>query len=117
MKIAAYNGWNYEYVEGSWSDLMDMLKKMCLAETINAVSPDIKTEPVLINAMLTNWTVPLKIMIPDARDQSGPNPCFCMRSPKPIPSTMKVTMIGNEVLNASLISVLVILSSFITFFS
>lgn len=27
MKIAAYTGWNYEYVEGSWSDLMDMLKK------------------------------------------------------------------------------------------
>ena len=29
-----------------------MLKKMCLAETISAVSPDIKTEPVLISAML-----------------------------------------------------------------
>ena len=27
MKVAAYTGWNYEYVEGSWSDLMDMLKK------------------------------------------------------------------------------------------
>ena len=27
MKIAAYTGWNYEYVEGSWSDLMEMLKK------------------------------------------------------------------------------------------
>lgn len=24
-KIAAYMGWNYEYVEGSWSELMDML--------------------------------------------------------------------------------------------
>ncbi len=25
-KIAAYTGWEYEYVEGSWSDLMQMLK-------------------------------------------------------------------------------------------
>lgn len=25
-KIAAYTGWKYEYVEGSWSDLMEMLK-------------------------------------------------------------------------------------------
>ena len=27
MKIAAYTGWNYEYVDGSWSELLDMLKK------------------------------------------------------------------------------------------
>ena len=27
MKIASYTGWNYEYVEGSWSELLDMLKK------------------------------------------------------------------------------------------
>ena len=26
LKLAAYNGWTYEYVEGSWPDLMDMLK-------------------------------------------------------------------------------------------
>ena len=26
-KIAAYTGWEYEYVEGSWSELMDMLKR------------------------------------------------------------------------------------------
>lgn len=26
-KIAAYTGWEYEYVEGTWSDLMEMLKK------------------------------------------------------------------------------------------
>ena len=25
-KIAAYTGWKYEYVEGSWSELLDMLK-------------------------------------------------------------------------------------------
>ena len=25
MKIAAYTGWHYEYVEGSWSDLLQML--------------------------------------------------------------------------------------------
>ena len=25
-KVAAYTGWNYEYVEGSWSDLLRMLK-------------------------------------------------------------------------------------------
>ena len=25
MKIAAYNGWNYEYVEGSWPELLQML--------------------------------------------------------------------------------------------
>ncbi|MBO4452663.1 MAG: transporter substrate-binding domain-containing protein [Clostridia bacterium] len=25
-KIAAYTGWTYEYVEGTWSELMDMLK-------------------------------------------------------------------------------------------
>ena len=92
---------------------MEMLKKMCLAETISAVSPDIKTEPVLIRAMLTNWTVPLKIMIPDARDQSGPNPCFCMRSPNPMPSTMNVTMIGDEVLSAEDISFLVMLKFFV----
>ena len=24
-KIAAYTGWNYEYVEGSWSELLQML--------------------------------------------------------------------------------------------
>ena len=27
IKVAAYTGWNYEYVEGSWSELLDMLKK------------------------------------------------------------------------------------------
>ena len=27
MKIAAYTGWKYEYVNGSWSELMDMLRK------------------------------------------------------------------------------------------
>ena len=27
QKLAAYNGWEYEYVEGSWADLMEMLKK------------------------------------------------------------------------------------------
>ena len=26
-KIAAYTGWEYEYVEGSWAELMDMLKR------------------------------------------------------------------------------------------
>ncbi|MBR2793051.1 MAG: transporter substrate-binding domain-containing protein [Solobacterium sp.] len=26
QKIAAYTGWTYEYVEGSWSDLLEMLK-------------------------------------------------------------------------------------------
>ena len=26
LKLAAYNGWTYEYVEGSWPDLLDMLK-------------------------------------------------------------------------------------------
>ena len=26
-KIAAYTGWTYEYVEGSWSDLLEKLKK------------------------------------------------------------------------------------------
>lgn len=25
QKIAAYTGWNYEYVEGSWPDLLQML--------------------------------------------------------------------------------------------
>ena len=25
QKIAAYTGWNYEYVEGSWSELLQML--------------------------------------------------------------------------------------------
>ena len=27
MKVAAYTGWDYEYVEGSWSELMEMLKR------------------------------------------------------------------------------------------
>lgn len=27
MKIAAYTGWNYEYVSGSWSDLLRMLEE------------------------------------------------------------------------------------------
>ena len=27
IKLAAYTGWNYEYVEGSWSELLEMLKK------------------------------------------------------------------------------------------
>ncbi|MBR5909719.1 MAG: transporter substrate-binding domain-containing protein, partial [Schwartzia sp.] len=27
QKIAAYTGWTYEYVEASWPDLFDMLKK------------------------------------------------------------------------------------------
>ena len=26
LKLSAYNGWTYEYVEGSWSDLLDMLE-------------------------------------------------------------------------------------------
>lgn len=26
LKIAAYSGWTYEYVSGSWSDLMQMLR-------------------------------------------------------------------------------------------
>ena len=26
MKIAAYTGWNYEYVRGSWPDLLRMLE-------------------------------------------------------------------------------------------
>jgi ABC-type amino acid transport substrate-binding protein len=26
-KVAAYTGWEYEYVEGTWSDLMQMLKE------------------------------------------------------------------------------------------
>ena len=90
-----------------------MLKKICRADTISAVSADIKTEPVLMSATLMNCTVPLKITIPEANAQTGPNPCFCKSNPNPIPSTMKVTMIGNEVLHAALISVLVIFSSFI----
>ena len=27
MKVAAYTGWEYEYVEGTWTDLFEMLKK------------------------------------------------------------------------------------------
>ena len=27
LKIAAYTGWEYEYVEGTWTDLFEMLKK------------------------------------------------------------------------------------------
>ena len=27
MKLAAHTGWKYEYVNGSWADLLDMLKK------------------------------------------------------------------------------------------
>lgn len=26
LKLSAYNGWSFEYVNGSWSDLLDMLK-------------------------------------------------------------------------------------------
>ncbi|MBR0414138.1 MAG: EAL domain-containing protein [Clostridia bacterium] len=26
VKLSAYNGWSYEYVQGSWADLLDMLK-------------------------------------------------------------------------------------------
>ncbi|MCR4774750.1 MAG: transporter substrate-binding domain-containing protein [Saccharofermentans sp.] len=26
-KVAAYTGWDYQYVNGTWSDLMEMLKK------------------------------------------------------------------------------------------
>ena len=26
QKVAAYTGWSYEYVEGSWSELFQMLK-------------------------------------------------------------------------------------------
>ena len=26
QKLSAYTGWNYEYVEGSWSELFEMLK-------------------------------------------------------------------------------------------
>ena len=26
MKVAAYSGWEYEYVNGSWTDLLEMLK-------------------------------------------------------------------------------------------
>lgn len=27
MKVAAYTGWNYTYVQGSWAELMEMLKE------------------------------------------------------------------------------------------
>ncbi len=27
LKLAAYTGWNYEYVEGSWSELLEMLER------------------------------------------------------------------------------------------
>ena len=27
QKLAAYTGWDYEYVEGTWSDLMQKLRK------------------------------------------------------------------------------------------
>ena len=27
LKLSSYNGWSYEYVEGSWSDLLEMLEK------------------------------------------------------------------------------------------
>ena len=41
MKIAAYNGWNYEYVEGSWPELLQMLIRgeICSSRRITRKSP------------------------------------------------------------------------------
>ena len=86
-----------------------MLKKICLADTIRAVTAAMAMDPLPSIEMLTNCTVPLNMMSPDANAQIGPNPFFCMRSPYPIPRTTNVTIIGSDVLKAALKSALVIL--------
>ena len=73
---------------------------------MRAVTAAIRTEPLPSMPTLTNWTVPLSIIRPEITDQSGPKPCFCMRSPKPVPRTIKVTIIGKVARNAALTSFL-----------
>ena len=80
---------------------MEMLKKKWRAATIRAVIPAISTGPPLRNPTLTNCTVPLKIIIPEARAHRGPKPCFSSSSPYPIPRTTNVTIIGSEVVKAA----------------
>ena len=81
--------------------IMEMLKKICLADTISAVIPAIRNEPSGSMGTLTNCAVPLKIRMLDRTDQNGPYPCFCMRIPYPVPRTTKVTMMGRDVRNAA----------------
>ena len=81
-----------------------MLKNMCLADIMRAVSPAIKTEPLLSIVTLTNCAVPLNMIIPDSSDHTGPYPCFSISMPYPMPSTRKVTMIGDDVRNAAFMS-------------
>lgn len=85
-----------------------MLKNTCLADIISAVIPAIKTDPLLSIVTLTNCAVPLNMIIPESSDHTGPYPCFCIRMPYPIPSTTKVTMIGDDVRSAAPISLEVI---------
>ena len=38
QKIAAYTGWNYEYVSGSWADLIGMPSRLLLNMVFTALS-------------------------------------------------------------------------------
>ena len=81
-----------------------MLKNTCLADIMSAVSPAIKTDPLLSIVTLTNCAVPLNMIIPESSDHNGPKPCFCISMPYPVPSTINVTMIGDDVRNAAFMS-------------
>ena len=51
---------------------MEILKKMWRAATIRAVIAAITVEPAESMDTLTNYTVPLNMMMPESNDQIGP---------------------------------------------
>ncbi|MBO4898203.1 MAG: transporter substrate-binding domain-containing protein [Clostridia bacterium] len=51
QKIAAYTGWNYEYVEGNWSDLLKMLKDGEIDMLANVSYTDERAEDYLFTSL------------------------------------------------------------------
>lgn len=62
QKIAAYTGWNYEYVEGSWPELMQMLSDGEIDLMSDVSYTDERAEIMLFSSL------PLRRYTPCGRD-------------------------------------------------
>ena len=54
QKIAAHTGWKYEYVEGSWADLLQMLREGKIDLLSDVSYTDERAKQMLFSSLLRN---------------------------------------------------------------
>ncbi len=72
-KVAAYTGWDYEYVEGTWSELLQMLKDGEIDLMSNVSYSDERAQEMLYSSLPMGTEAYYLFVAPDEKDITSDN--------------------------------------------